>query len=258
MPQVSRRSTNQYRPEVEYLVTPTPPPLVATITTLSQTLWAITFTGENAPGLNIWTVAGPTPWADGATLYQTTGNETLVQIAAAVAAQVELLGVGVTASAAGPVMSITSSAPVWCNIGQAITTTPTGEPIAVQDIGRFDQTILITIWAPVPDEFVGQKPGGNREQLQTAVLLALGGNDQKWNVSSDGSAFSAVWGDIGRWSDKAEDLYTVFRADLELEIEYSLYRSITVTPIGVINVTMNLDSNPPQTEFVGGPVTGGP
>ena len=228
---------------------------MATVSAISQSLWAITFYGMNAPGLNIWTVAGPTPWADGATLYQTTGDETLVQIAAAVAAQVELLGVGVTASAAGPVVSITGGTPVFCNIGQALTSTPTGEPIAVVDIGRFDQTVLVTVWAPVPDEFVGQKPGGNRELLQNAILLAIGGNDQRWNIASDGSGFSVMWGDIGRWSDKAEDLYTVFRADLQLELEYSLYRTVTMTPVGVIDVTMNLNANPPQTQYVGGPVS---
>jgi hypothetical protein len=262
MPQMSRRDPNQYRPEIQYLITPSPPSLIATITPISSSFLAITFTGTNVPGLNIWTVAGPTPWADGATLYQTTGNETLAQIADHVAAQVELLGVsGVTASASGAVVSVAGGTPVWCNIGQPLSTTPTGQPLAVVDIGRFDQTVLITIWAPVPDEFIGQMPGGNREQLQNAILLALGGNDQRWNIAPDSSGFSAIWGDVGRWSDKAEDLYTVFRADLELEIEYSLYRPVTVTPVGVIDVTMNLNADPPQTDYVGGPVSviyGGP
>lgn len=256
MPQNAVRDPNQYRPEIQYLVTPTPPTLTATITA-TPSYSVITFTGFSSPGLNIWTVAGPNPWADGATLYQTTGDETLEQIASSIAAQVELLGVaGVSATANDTAAWVTGGTPVWCNIGQAITTTPIGDPIAVLDIGRFDQTVLITVWAPVPDEYA-ENSTGNREQLENAILLSIGGNDNRWVIAPDASGFSALWGNTGRWSDKPEDTYTVFRSDLELELQYSLYRPVTVTPVGVIDVTLHLNANAPQVEYVGGPVTPG-
>ena len=253
-PQKTRQAT-RYRPTPLFIISPSPASLTATITS-GTTFSTIALSGANAAGLNINTVVGPNPNALDS-LYQTTGMESLPQLASLLATQVNLLHApGVTATPSGQSINVTGPYPVWCNIGQSFAAQIGGESNYVLESARFAREVLVTIWAASPDIFAATSDG-TREALENAMVVSIGGTDQAWNFSPDGSSFSAIWQGTGDWSDKAESSYSTFRSDNYLTIEYGLLKPVAATQITGIQLITQVSNGAgfttAENEYIGGP-----
>lgn len=227
---------------VPYSITPSVVTLTATVADSAGVV--VTFGGSVVAGLNVHTVLDTAADA----YYQTTGGDTLASVATAVAAAITALALpGITASAAGPVLTIHGVHGAIVNIGKLQS--------IVKEIARMQQDVWVTSWPASPDASDAAIAAGKatRPVLDAAIMGAFGGSDSRWQTAGDGSRFTTDLVGGPRWSDKAESSYSVFRSDIIYSIEYPILQVLSATPIGAVVSSVQLGAQPARTSYYGGP-----
>jgi hypothetical protein len=219
-----------------------PPTLVAPpspTVTASIAGGVITFAGVAEAGLNIHTVIrlGSSPTGYDA-FYKTLNGDTLNSIAAAVAAALNALSApGVSATPSGATVSLTGPiVSLVCNIGQS-------SVAAYIFARRRIRRVQVRIWSWDPDV---------RDATADMILTGLAPEmiSPRWLTAADGSGV-----EVSHHDDFPNDfmgMETQFIYDLLYDAEYTEYKPITATPIGVTELTITPNNNAPVTFIDGG------
>ena len=224
-------------------------PLIATV--VIGTPSTITLSGAVIAGINIHTHVGK-PYAlkdayyqsagtgativdggvalgdfDGSIFVASSSSDTLITIAAAIAAQINALALpGISATASGAVVTVTGARAIICDIGAV--------GVLQREIGRTDEQVQVAVWSPYPHW---------RAKYAAAIKNAIGckgSPDNQYYAYGDGSTTAWIRYGGGAWRDSSQSDYGAYEARLVFMVEYPEVQRIAGYPIGAIQPTLDL------------------
>jgi hypothetical protein len=213
-----------------YTVTQNPVTLIATITTVGGNL-VITYTGTPQAGFNIHTFLD-NPVYDA--YYQTTAEDSLDTVAAAVADKITALDApGVSASATGAAVTVSGTTKLKCNIG--------GTATMAQEVRRTMTPVQVSVWAPNAESrrAIGQ-------MIENGLALDF---PIPFLQAADGAAIFIRMRGAPMWNDDSQRAYSLYQWHGVFECEYPTHQISTGTQVESVGAKLNQDAR----LYTGGP-----
>ena len=208
--------------------------LVATVAPISSTQGTITFSGIPVAGYNIHAFLNGVA-ADA--FYQTAPGDALSGVATGVASAINTVSLsGVTASATGPVVTVTGASKIKCSIG-------TSGPFLTTEIRRVEQGIQVSIWAPDPFQ---------RASLSESILSTIGSVLQPFLPLSDGTYMRCKFRTQSQ-PDISQSSYSIYERHIVFDVEYGIMSTISGTTIDAVVAEPTVEiSEISSTVYIGG------
>jgi hypothetical protein len=209
-------------------VTSIDPPVTLTVQVLrNSNTWTLTFGGVAAGGYNIHTFPNG---SRNDCYYQTQANDTLDSVATAVALSITNQSIsGISASASGPVATVTGAPTMRCGIG--------GNCTMIAEMRRTMCPISVKVWAanaPIRNQI-----GALLENLLAPTYPS------PMLTAPDLSYVWVRWAKPG-WNDDSQSSYSLYVWEALLEAEYATVATTTGTAVESIPIT-GIDPNPIYT-----------
>jgi len=206
------KNATRFSPFDNPLYTPGPAPSV----TASFASGVITFEGSiGTQQYNVHTVVN----GDGDAFVQTTPNQSLADLATAVADAINGLGLdGVSAVAEGNTVVPTGASLLECNIGGP------GATVGYE-VGRYQRQIVATIWTNDPY---------GRSFLSGALVDRIGTVFSQFLPFADGSMFYIENSTGEAYDDDSQSSYSAFISRISFLVEYGLILTSPVAQLGAV------------------------
>lgn len=217
----------RYNPDDEPYYTP---PQVKLTAAVDENV--ITFSGASVARYNVHTVLD----GIGDAVIQTSPLQGLDAVAAAVAAQINALGLpGVSATSVGPAVTIDGAFEVFCNVGGAGTLS--------REVNRISRGIVASVYSP---------DALTRTSVGETIMSAVGTTLKHWYFMSDGQGLYAMQS-ANSLREEAQDSYSSFEYHITFETEYPITSTVALVQVGVVESVVSVTPNPsPVTSFIGG------
>ena len=180
----------------------------------------ITFSGVSDVQYNIYAMLYGQPYV--AAYVQTTASQSLSSIATAVAGAINALGLtGITASAAGAVVTLSGGQFTFCNVGA------NGQ--IAREVTRINRWLQVSVWAPDPNL---------RFSIQNAIMAGIGYAIDLFLTLPDGSKMFLRYM-TDKMDDEHQTSYALFVHHIIFDVEYGVLDVQPGTQIGEVqaNVT---------------------
>lgn len=217
-------ATTRYSPDDQPIFKPPAQTLFATVSDAT-----ITFSGT-AGACNVHTVINKV----GDARVPVTAGQSLSAIATAVAAAIVALNIsGVSASAAGAVVTVTGAFLLKCNVS--------GTGILMREVARVSRVMQVSIWASDPY---------TRAALEDPLIAYVGDAITPFLTLSDGTDMYVTYNGDG-WIDDSQGTYSLLVAHHCIEVEYGIMQSTPVAQLGAVENLVTPRNGAPVTVYVG-------
>jgi hypothetical protein len=170
-----------------------------------------------------------------AAYVQTTNGMTLGGLAAALAVQINALGLsGVTAAAVGAALTVTGANVKYCNIGSAGT--------IAREVGRVHRMIQVSVWSSDPIV---------RFAVGDAILQGIGTDAALFLQMNNGSELYCRYASDAL-DETSENEYTLFVQNFIFECEYGVIQIVPAYQIEEVQATETIANFSPATAILGG------
>lgn len=191
------------------------------VATLSHN--TITFSGVSDVSYNVYAMIYGQPYV--AAYVQTSASQSLSSIATAVAGAINALALtGITASAAGAVVTLSGGQFSFCNVGT--------NGLIAREVTRINRWLQVSVWAPDPVL---------RFAIQNAIMAGIGYAIDLFLNLPDGSKMFCRY-----MTDKMEDehqvSYALFVHHIIFDAEYGVIEIDPATQIGEAQANLTMTS----------------